>query len=419
MIHRLSFIYAEHAFRDHYFPYKYKQNLQITNTDVRKLENNSFKRRPVIFDVLAENLFSITLIFYSLWILLGVLFYKYHNSWSFSTAFYFTMEAGLSIGFCEPKEPNNNSKIFTIFLVLAGSSLIAGSLGAVSMRMISTKAVLLPKSAEKEHYTEITFEDTDTKRITIKSFLNKIWYEFKVFIGWYSFRDKVRIVFIFVVWMMIGVVYGMNIEKWSFITSLYWAVTSCSTGGLMSAPCNHGTTGKNCEMGMRGLLMGLYFLIGVPIYTCTMGNFARIAIDKAMKENRKNMLKVSITEQEFVACCRILSDDSSNSLNCGEYILLELMRLRVVTPDQIRMLKKKFHKLDRDGLGVVTLDALKAEGSVVASKRRQSVARSGNVPMMTVLRPAAPIEPEQQVELVLRYEPLAKGEPTDDHKADC
>ena len=46
----------------------------------------------------------------------------------FATAFYYAGQAGLSIGFGAPYETDDESKLFTIFFVLCGSSFICASL---------------------------------------------------------------------------------------------------------------------------------------------------------------------------------------------------------------------------------------------------------------------------------------------------
>ena len=74
-------------------------------------------------------------------------------------------------------------------------------------------------------------------RTTLCSLLNWLWSVFKVKIGWYTHRNTVLTMSAFVVWMGLGTAYAMCFENWSFITSLYWAIISCATGGLQSAPC--------------------------------------------------------------------------------------------------------------------------------------------------------------------------------------
>ena len=49
-------------------------------------------------------------------------------------------------------------------------------------------------------------------------------------------------------------------------------MTSCSTGGLQSPPCNGITNGPTCNFGdIRGSIMGAYLMIGVPLYAATLG----------------------------------------------------------------------------------------------------------------------------------------------------
>jgi len=56
-----------------------------------------------------------------------------------------------------------------------------------------------------------------------KSKYESHWYSIKHFFGWYSQRCIIKTIFFFLIWMALGVVYGMVYEKWSFITSLYFS----------------------------------------------------------------------------------------------------------------------------------------------------------------------------------------------------
>ena len=84
--------------------------------------------------------------------------------------------------------------------------------------------------------------------------------------GWYSNRGFVITMTIFTFWMALGTIYGMVYEKWPFITALYFAVTSCSTAGLIGPPCESGVTGTyTCDLGSnRASMIGVYSLFGVP-----------------------------------------------------------------------------------------------------------------------------------------------------------
>lgn len=49
-----------------------------------------------------ENLYIVTLVAYGSWILLGTLFYHYVDKWTFATSLFYSLEVGLSVGFCAP-----------------------------------------------------------------------------------------------------------------------------------------------------------------------------------------------------------------------------------------------------------------------------------------------------------------------------
>jgi hypothetical protein len=173
-------------------------------------------------------------------------------------AFYYAIEAGLSVGFCSPAEGDDFSKLFTTVYVLAGSIVVGGCLGAIALRILFSRQKL---DVVSHNYDAMTLMDADGK-ITIKSTAEYIWYEFKVFSGWYSNRARCIVSIAFVAWVGLGIAYGMLVENYSFLTAQYWAVTSISTGGLQTPPCINGTDGTNCDMGdFRGSVMGTFMMV--------------------------------------------------------------------------------------------------------------------------------------------------------------
>lgn len=172
-----------------------------------------------IINSLRHNIIFIATSVYILWTWLGILFYKYFNGWSLGTSYFYAMEAGLSIGFCEPTEASDWSKLFTIFFVVLGSTIVSGSLGAMIARMVYSQAELVPNH---HNHGEVSMYDEETQEATFKSVSAFLWYETKVFIGWYSHRTRVILIVAFLCWMALGTTYGVLIEDWSIITAFYW-----------------------------------------------------------------------------------------------------------------------------------------------------------------------------------------------------
>lgn len=327
------------------------------------------KKEPTLYERFISNVYLFCLSVYAVWILLGILWYMYYDKWTSATAFYYAMDAGLSIGFCNPAEKDDWSKLFTIAYVLIGSTVISGCLG-----VFASVVVFAQVSVARDYSLEnMTMKDPVEDKITLKSFANYAWYCFKLGIGWYSNRSRVILTIIFTIWMSLGTAYGMVFEDWSFITALYWAITTCSTGGLQSAPCinednNGGTT---CDMGtLRGSLMGVFMMIGVPIYACTMAQFARSAVARVVESREAKLLSRPIEDAEFIFAANVLSPAGSETLVLGEYILLELMRLGQTNQNQIEKIKKNFYRLDKHKVGELFIDDLRLAGHVVSKRIR-------------------------------------------------
>ena len=311
-----------------------KNEVPNVEVHIKKTEYSLFKTSAFI-----------SLSIYIFWILVGTIFYVYYENFSIGTAYFYTLEAGLSIGFCNPSDKDNPSRIFTICLVLCGSSIVAGAIGAFASRLSEPKVSMIhdssgmsggPKREDSQWY--------------ICYLLRSTWYRIKVALLWYSHRTYVKLTIALVLWLLIGAAYGMTMEKWDFITSLYWAVTTVSTGGLQSPTCLgnfSGAPGEICDIGTtRGFLMGTYMLIGVPLYALCLGKYGNIFASYALQQHNYKQLQSPIKEEEFLYACNLLSPPGSVTLNLGEYILLELMRVGSVDAETIQELKDRFLYLD-------------------------------------------------------------------------
>lgn len=89
-----------------------------------------------------KNIWFVTLSLYSLWILIGILYYKFVENWTYATAYFYAIEAGLSIGFCYPTERTDATRLFTVVYVLLGSSVVVGSLGGLGQEVLGEQKVI-------------------------------------------------------------------------------------------------------------------------------------------------------------------------------------------------------------------------------------------------------------------------------------
>eukprot|EP01040_Poterioochromonas_malhamensis_P000159 gene158-165_t len=313
------------------------------------------------------NPYLLCFIVVTLWVSCGIVFYQYHDRWTTATAFYYAIEAGLSIGFCYPAEIDDKSRVYTIFYVMIASSFVSGTVGIFLTHLFRQNIHLVPA----EHGINAIKIRNQHDEITVESVARYVWYHLKYLIGWYHNRFLTIMTLLFVFWMAIGTAYGVYKEGYTFITGLYWAVTSCATGGLQTAPClGPGTDdGTTCNMGdLRGSVMGVYFLIGVPIYAITIAQYARLVFGPLAVERELRLMDRPIEDSQFLYAANVLSPEGSETLVMGEYIILELLRLGLVDQARIEQFKQKFYELDVHNKGELEFSDLHAIGKIVPRK---------------------------------------------------
>jgi hypothetical protein len=321
------------------------------------------------YTFLAERPLLFGVIVYLLFIALGVTFFALFFNWNFGTAFYIAMGTGLNIGPCQPSfgmGPPTGVKIFTVFYLLLSSCVICGVVGFGLSTLTYTRVDFF-----NVDHVDITMYITDSdgiKKITFSSFFNYVWTKVKYYGGWYRNRSQTICLMIALTWLLFGVLFGMHGLGYDFITSLYWALGTASTAGFFAPECINGTSGAECDMGqVRGSMMAIFMTFGCPLYAITCGQFASSIMAYATELRQAKLLRAPIQEAEFIFAANILSE-SSDTLQMGEFILLELMKLGCTDQGQINRLKQKFHELDKDHKGVLNLSDLRLSGRIVSSK---------------------------------------------------
>lgn len=353
-------------------------------------------------DPFFKNIFLLTLLVYGVWLITGCLFYVHYDGFTWSTAFYFAVEAGLAIGFCQPGDIDDPSKIFTLFFVLAGTSVVSGCMATVILRVLSPGVRILVTPHNKVDSLKAVSWPEKGAGVTCESatvYCRAVAHYVTITVRCAFHENKLIVtqLAIFFVWMGLGCIYGMLVEKWTFITSLYWAVTGSSGGGLQSAPCDEGTGGADqplCDMGHRGWIMGVFFIGGVPFYAMVMGNVAFVLARHAIDYHNQEMVRKPINYDEFLFTANLLSAQGhlSTSLNRGEFILLQFMRQGIICGDQVVQFREQFMMLDKESKGVLELVELEELGIVtkVPSRRLPRGRESADRLLNEVIFPESP-----------------------------
>lgn len=166
-------------------------------------------------------------------------------------------------------------------------------------------------------------------------------------------------------WFLVGVVYGLIIEQWDIMDSLYFALTTMSCSGL--APSFVCTTeySDTCRVDiLRALFLCVYIIIGVPLYGYSVSQLAGVIVRRAIREEEIYVLTRPLNEDEYTLAkdiCRHAKTSvmesprtgksADRNINLTEFIILELLRLKRFDEDDIEDITRLFYLMDETGRG--------------------------------------------------------------------
>ena len=327
----------------------------------------------------------ISVLLLTCWILGGTLFYHFWYDWSLATAFYYAGQAGLSIGFGSPHETDDGSKLFTIFFVFCGSSFICSSLAlfvgnALDNQNEKWEELMASKTSKSKAAMELrkatlnlSLTERNTSRTcaccgdTCSENCTEVHECFRKFCCTSQCLDEhkglIYVTVMFTACIFAGTMYGLIVEEWSFISSLYFAVCGLSTGGL-TAPsvywCDPTSSDfTDCELDNHEndsalSFVGIWILIGVPVYALTLGTVANVFIDDFAAKRMAKKLTKAINENEM-QYLRRLCRNSTQSISYAEYMQFALLRLGTVDDELLERIRTQFQTLDADGSGTLSV----------------------------------------------------------------
>ena len=338
-----------------------------------------------------------------LWITTGTLFYAKFNRWPLATAFFYAVDAGMSIGFCtDVRELTVRSKAFTIFFILAGASVIGGALSLLVTDLLegATRSMtyefrqILETDAFRKHdqdndgrltYTELAsvfhdsgylFNEAEIIQLATtmdrnhdgyiselefhgafrkaERFLNglnpsvKKWgianfWNFTVEDGIYTMYT------VFASWLIMGVVWGMLNQKWDIVTSTHFAVSALATGGLTAPPA----TDEGILPADVAIFVGLYALLGIPLFYLALGHSAKLLVQSRLAVIEKRIIETPLKPSEFFLAKSLCSRDEV--VHMSDFIVLQFLRRGLTSIEMVNLMKREFERMDQNKDGVLSL----------------------------------------------------------------
>lgn len=313
-----------------------------------------------------------------IWLIVGSVFYSIVLDLNFATGFYMAVNIGYSIGFGDISEAGETgSQWFSTIYVLIGASFVGAALGIFAEHIVADKDNWYEQEKEDLMYAE---------KIKDSARLVKCWY-FCVY-----HKDKMRSIVLWVLFVVVATfsAWGTN-EEFNFINSLYFAVSSLSTGGHYSLP------GGNREW-VYGLT-GLYCAIGIPVMGIAMATIASFFINVGSIDDTLNDIKKPVTKLEIDMLTEFGLADNDGEIDKSEFIILCMVRTGAASPELIKLIEEYFNALDDDNSGTLSIDEIlknRDQANSIADKLLDKV--SHHVEESPVLHQASEVQKERQAQ---------------------
>lgn len=309
---------------------------------------NSEKSKPVpgkgyISEVLLAILVT------GIYLMAGTGFYVWWNGWTWPAAFYYAVQAGLSIGFGVLAETDDISRAYTTAHALVGALLVTAMLsiffehGCDRIHNIAAQCHLTEQKGKGSFLAAHT-------RINIRQrFINDLM--------------SIEVIAL-ATWILFGALFGVLVEGWSAVHSTYFALTAISTGGLEGPS----------QTAISFIFTALFSLTGVPVFSAATTKFATTWLEhRAVHRMEEQLASEQMSSRDFgqismlaTGPCGVKAKDdrAAPSINLAEYLEMELERLGLVQQEHVRTIVQRFRVLDADNSGELSLKEARSGGLV-------------------------------------------------------
>merc|ERR1719359_380353 len=266
----------------------------------------SEKEKPETVDVSINGGWKVFVVVLT-WVLVGAGVYMKLNGWTFAASVYYAAQAALGyyveswFQHLDKLDENATNSSMTLIGVLTGA--------------------------------EIEDVDGDGKT-DCWDVLDKLWHES---CGKHlTFTRKALLAM--VLWVGVGVVFGMVDQKWGFVRSLYFSVAAMSTAGLPAPAIRGDGTGLGDDF--SAYFVAVFCLLGVPLFGVAMGLVANIFVDSLVQA--RVTLPSDLTDEEFNRVAGLSIDD--RTVQFGEFFILELLRQGKVDMEGVHAIKRAYDR---------------------------------------------------------------------------
>ncbi len=294
------------------------------------------------------------ILLYAMLLIISTLFYHFTSSWNFPTSIYY----GCQIIFGEmmdmPHVTQLYVKFFTLILYIVGQGLLLSAFST----LYSSKIEDIKLSVTNKVYSNMLSSlavSTNTMASTSEQKLSPQ----SVLIG------------ITLTWTIFGAIYAKFYEKMDLVTSFYWSLSLIACSGDAPPICEQSDEDGPCSITrIRVIFMVVFITIGVPLFSVTLGSICTLRVLSEAYEYEENKkienpfndeeikfaLSLDSKRKQYFNSQRKMNHDEvdDDGIDASSFIVIELLRLKKITKDDVTRYLSLFDKIDDGNKGVVT-----------------------------------------------------------------
>ena len=225
------------------------------------------------------------------------------------------------------------------------------------------------------------------------SFKERIFFVYNnllALIGWDDHQTKYKTIALALSWAAVGTTYGLLYEKWDIRIALLYSIGGMAAAGQLPPPCipsdSSDVSDSLCQLGQfRGYFTAMYLMVGVPLFAYTLGQFSGLVVERAIQASERKHLLTPLSPEEYSFAATLnssrnngsskyeaklsdtrltsttpdsVADLDSNSICFAEFVVMEMLRLKRFSTDEVDDLRRIFDTIDSEGTGTIDKEHL-------------------------------------------------------------
>ena len=288
-------------------------------------------------------------IIFTTWIFASSAFYYLHVGLTFTQALFFAVETGLSVGYgANGIDCGGDAacETLTSFHIMFVAFLFAISLAAYASLILVEKS----KRLHEEERSKVIQDENQDRLKSIRGEKDETTRCCSSRVTSSSTSSVIRYVLLYVVYVMLGIVYGVEIESWTFTKSLLFSTSAVATGGVVAPD-------RVDDVSM--LLVTLYTIFGAFVFAFLITNVVDYVMEYMARRRIRSDGALVLTPKDRKNLREDLFSGRSH-VSYDTFLEYTLLKTRAVSADALRRVRLAWSSINVDGDNRITVEEMYA-----------------------------------------------------------